>query len=99
MASNFFDPGGGEKPPSYANRVKTSMRKYKKLNRNILNIILEKKNVNEHIYLKGDQVAEICDSIGLRVSSETEVYQVTYIRKVISLSVWAKPIVSLERCM
>ena len=99
MASNNFDPGGGERPPSYANRVKTSARKHKKLDRNVLNIIIEKKNLNEHILLKGDQVAQICDSVGLRVSSETEGYQVVYSGKVITLSVWAKPPVSLERFM
>ena len=97
MATRGFDPGGGEKPPSYANRVKNTSRKYKKLNRNVLNVIIEKKNINEHIYLKGEQVKAVCDIVGLRVSSETEGYQAHYSGKVITLSVWAKPAVSLER--
>ena len=59
MASKFFDPGGGNNPPSYANRLKKNMKKHQPLDRNILEINIEKKNQSEFVQLTGDQVASV----------------------------------------
>ena len=97
MARNFFDPGGGKGPPSYASRVKSTINKHQKLDRNVLDIIIEKNNKDQIIHLNGDEVARVCTLVGIHVGGETEGYQVNYSGKVITLSVWAKPAVSLER--
>ena len=96
MAKNNIDPGGGSKTtPSYAKSVK--QRTYQKLNRNVLEVSIEKINEEVTLNLKGDQVAQVCEVVGIRVGDETEGYQVKYRGKVITLSVWAKPAVYLER--
>ena len=96
MAGNYFDPGGSNRPPSYANRVKKSLRNHKKLDRNVLEIIMEKKN-KEFLYLNGDEVAQVCEIVGVRVGSDTQGYQAQYSVKGITLSVWVNPNVSLEK--
>ena len=47
--------------------------------------------------MNAEQVANVCDRIGLSVSSDTQGYQAQYGSKGITLSVWCKPGVSLER--
>ena len=94
MAGKFFDPGGGTKAPTYAQRLRQSS--HKKLDRNMLLISIDKKN-HEVVNLNGEQVASICDVVGVRVSSDTQGYQAHYGARAITLSVWAKPGVSLER--
>ena len=73
------------------------MNSYKKLDRNVLLVNIEKKSQEEILYLNGEQVAHVCDKIGLSVSSDTQGYQAQYGSKVITLSVWCKPGVSLKR--
>ena len=88
------DPGGGN-TATYARSVKTN--KFQKLNRNVLQIVLEKKMIQKNVNLNCAQVVKICEIVGIRVGSETEGYQAHYNRKNITLSVWAKDGVSLER--
>ena len=97
MGSKFVDPGGGGlgKPPSYANSVKST--KFEQLKRNILEIVLEKKIVQKNVSLTGEDVSKICEIVGLKVDCDTEGYQAHYGRKSITLAVWAKAGVSLER--
>ena len=96
MATSFVDPGGGNSPiPSYAKSLKTT--KFQKLDRNVLDIVLEKKTVQKAVQLKCDEVSRLCEIVGLKVGIETEGYQAHYSRKKITLSVWAKDGVSLER--
>ena len=59
------------------------------------------KNSDGHVHLNGQQVANVCELVGLRVGVETEGYQAQYSGKGVTLSVWAKHGVSLERftCM
>ena len=97
--NQFFDPGGSNAPPGqnnlYANRVK--QRKYELLNRNVLEIIVEKKMKNSFVNINGDTVASACELIGLSPERDTEGYQVHFRGRYITLSVWAKPHVSLEK--
>ena len=95
MASQAIDPGGGSVPLSYANRLKTT--KFQKLNRNILEINLEKKMTQKAISLTCQDVAKICEIVGIQVGIQTEGYQANYSHKSIILSVWAKDGVGLER--
>ena len=87
MGSTTIDPG--------ARSVKS--KRFEKLNRNILEIILEKKVQQKTVNINCEQVVKICDLVGIRVGTETEGYQAHYNRKSINLSVWAKDGVGLER--
>ena len=60
-------------------------------------VLIEKNNKDVFIQLSGDEVARVCALVGIYVGSETEGYQASYSGKAITLSVWAKPAVSLER--
>ena len=96
MATGFLDPGGGNShPPSYANRVRNF--RFQSLDRNILEIVLEKKILQKNINIKGEDVSRICETVGIKVGQETEGYQAHYGRKNITIAVWAKQGVSLER--
>ena len=86
MSRNDLDPGGGRTnlpPPSYANRVK-NMR-YQKLNRNVLEIIAEENIESQHVNLNGEQVASVCEIIGVQVGQDTEGYQTHYRGQYITL--------------
>ena len=72
MASNNFDPGGGNHPPSYSSRVKKNISSYKKLDRNVLIVFIEKKSQEDVLYLNGDQVSNVCALIGLSVTCDTQ---------------------------
>ena len=96
MGSGDFDPGGGKKPPTYANSVKVNKKKFEKLNRNVLEIVLEK-NVNNYVSLNGDLVAKICEVVGIKPGDQTEGYQVHYRGSLITVSVWAKQAIGLEK--
>ena len=95
MASKAIDPGGGNAPPSYARSLKTS--KFQKLDRNILVITLEKKMSQKTVSLSCEDVSRLCNIVGMRVGIDTEGYQAHYNRKGITISIWAKPGVSLEK--
>ena len=74
MAGVGFDPGGRTSAPSYAQRVKKNVQRYKKLDRNVLIICIEKKNQDDIIYLAGEQVASVCGVVGFSVTSDTQGY-------------------------
>ena len=71
--------------------------RYQKLNRNMLEIIVEKNIESQHVNLNGEQVASVCEIIGVQVGRDTEGYQTHYRGQYITLSVWLKQGVSLER--
>ena len=50
-----------------------------------------------YVNLNGDLVAGICGAVGIRPGVETEGYQVQYRGKNMTISVWAKEAVSVER--
>ena len=97
MNRNNIDRGGGTSTPlpSYASRVKKS--KFELLNRNILEVIVEKKIKNQFVNLNGDAVARICHVIGIKPECDTEGYQVHYRGGYISVALWVKEAVGLEK--
>ena len=71
-------------PDSYANSV--SAKRHKKLNRNVINVILEKLRSEQYNF--GDElVGEICQVIGVNVGTQTMGYQVHFTPREIMLSV------------
>ena len=99
MAMSDFDPGGGggTPPPSYAHRVKQNGRRFEKLNRNILEVTVEKNIASQMVNLNGEMVANLCNVIGVNPACDTEGYQVNFRGKFIRVSIWAKQGLSLER--
>ena len=60
-------------PDSYASSV--DAKKHKKLNRNVINVIMEKLRSEQYNF--GDElVGEICQVIGVNVGTQTMGYQV-----------------------
>ena len=58
---------------------------------------MEKTDESQYLSLNGDQVASVCQLVGVQVGRETEGYQLHYSGKVITMSVWMKQAVSLEK--
>ena len=90
--------GGGNKTPwppdSYASSV--GAKKHKKLNRNVINVILEKLRSEQYNF--GDElVGEICKVIGVNVGTQTMGYQVHFTPREITLSVVLRPEIGAER--
>ena len=95
MTASEIDPGGGFKPPSYARTV--NKRRFEKLNRNVLEIIMEKSLRNQNVNLTCEKVTSICEMMNIKIESETEGYQVLYRGKYLTLVVWFKSSISIER--
>ena len=81
-------------PDSYASSV--GAKKHKKLNRNVINVILEKLRSEQYNF--GDElVGEICKVIGVNVGTQTMGYQVHFTPREITLSVVLRPEIGAER--
>ena len=81
-------------PDTYANSV--NAKKHKKLNRNVINVILEKLRSEQYNF--GDElVGEICQVIGVNVGTQTMGYQVHFTPREITLSVVLRPEIGAER--
>ena len=53
--------------------------------------------MTKFITLSGDAVAQVCEGLGIDIGRDTVGYQAQYRGKVITLAVWMKEAVSLER--
>ena len=97
MGSTNIDPGGGgtNSHSSYARSLKST--KFQRLNRNVLEIILEKKVLQKAVNVSCDDVSKICDIVGIKVGSEAQVYQAHYNGTTITLSIWAKDGIGLDK--
>ena len=90
------DPGGASNV-SYAERLKTNVRYDQRLQRNILEISLEKINKEAEIMLNQECIARLFKSVGIDIVNEVEGYQMMLNGGSHSISVWAKEGVNLER--
>ena len=59
--------------------------------------MLEKTNGDANVDLNGHVIAQLCDLVGIKVASETEGYQIHYGGKSITVAIWPKKAVSIER--
>ena len=53
--------------------------------------------MQKNVSINGEDVSKICEIVGIKVGQETQGYQTHYGRKIITVAVWAKPGLSLER--
>ena len=91
------DPGGGGRPSSYADRLKTNVNYDQRLKRNVLEIMLEKTERDAEIVLDQNCVARVCSSIGMDLVTEVEGYQVQHNGRTSTISVWVTKGVNLDR--
>ena len=89
------ESGGNTRPPdSYASSV--SLKRHKKLTRNVLNVSLERKGI-EPIFFGDQLIGDICEKIGVNVGTQTLGNQVHFTPKKIVVSVMPKPEIGPER--
>ena len=99
MAGSDFDPGGANGPPqphinnTYADRLKANVKYDQRLQRNILEIILQSENSESLTELKEDDMKQLFDTIGIDIKNELEGYQVKFEK----VSVWLKKGVNLDK--
>ena len=101
MAGSDFDPGGSSKSSqphvsnSYADRLKASVKYNQRLQRNVLEIILEreKSESESFIDLKEENMKQLFDTIGIDIEKELEGYQVKFEK----VFVWLKKGVNLDK--
>ena len=80
MTTHFVDPGGGPgDPPTYAKRLKIT--KFEQLNRNVLEIVLEKKVTQKNVTISGEEVSRVCHMARIKVGDEPEGYQAHYVQQ------------------
>ena len=63
---------------SYADRLKTNVRHNHRLQRNVLEIMIEKSDKDVTIELEPATVARIINSIGQDIDNQVEGYQIIY---------------------
>ena len=83
--------------PSYAERLKTSVKFDQRLKRNVLEIVIEKTEEETEIILDQHVVARLMDSIRMNTAKEMEGYQVKYTRTGAIIQVWCTQGVDLEK--
>ena len=91
-----FDPGGttpAHAYHSYADRLKTNIKYDQRLQRNILEIILERQSSDVGSELQEDDIKQLFETIGIDTVTELEGYQVKFEK----ISVWLKPSVKLDK--
>ena len=63
---------------SYADRAKMNLRFDQRLKRNVLEIEIEKINVNDEMILSQEAIAKLLGTIGMNINTHLEGYQVSY---------------------
>jgi hypothetical protein len=90
--------GGGVKSGdgkmSYSDRLKTNVRFYQRLKRNVLEITLEKTDKDGEFDVDGEDVARVAKTLGIDILSQTQGYQLQYRGKFSVISVWMVPVMS-----
>ena len=91
------DPGDGPKqsiaPKSYADRLRANIKFNQRLQRNVLEISLEKDSQETQIDLKEENTKQLFETLGINIESELEGHQVKYDK----ISVWFKKGIKLDR--
>ena len=82
---------------SYADRAKMNLRFDQRLKRNVLEIEIEKINVNDEMILSQEAIAKLLGTIGMNISTHIEGYQVSYRGKSGKIAVLCKEGLDLDR--
>ena len=97
MAGEVKPPDPGGRSTSYADRAKMNIRYNQKLKRNVLEIEVEKDDIENEVILSEDTMVKFLNKIKLNINSHVEGYQVSYGRKKSKIEVLCKPGLDLEQ--
>ena len=90
-------PDIGGRSISYADRAKMNIRYDQKLQRNVLEIEVEKDNLEDEIILSEETVAKLLNKIKLNINAHVEGYQISFGRKKSKIEVLCKQGLNLEQ--
>ena len=91
------DTALGSGRPSYAERLRTSVKFDQRLKRNVLEIVIEKEEDEAEVILDQNVVARLMDSIRMNTATEMEGYQIKYVKGGAIIQVWCVQGVNLEK--
>ena len=86
--------GGGK---SYADKLKTNVRFDQRLNRNVLEIVLEKTDHDSDLEISQDNIVNVFKTIGISIEKHVEGYQLHSKGKISLISVWMYKDIDLEQ--
>ena len=89
--------GGGGNQATYADRLKTNVKYDQRLDRNILEIVLEKTDKEADYDIPQENIASVFKTIGIDIQKHVEGYQVHYRGRNSVISVWMFPNIQLEQ--
>ena len=91
--------GGGEHENrmSYSDRLKTNVNYNERLKRNLLEIHLERTDLEADLNLDSESIARVFKTLGIDLVSQYEGHQVQFRWRVSVISVWMKPGIVLDR--
>ena len=90
------DTDTGGRSTSYADRAKMNIRYNQKLNRNVLEVEVEKETEEDEMILSEETIAKLLNKLHLNIS-HVEGYQVSYGRKKSKIEVFCKAGIDLEQ--
>ena len=82
---------------SYARMLRTNVNFSQRLKRNVLEVTLERTNVNEEIVIDHIEIERVLKTLGIDIKTQVEGYQLQYKGAVSVISVWMPVGVNLER--
>ena len=82
---------------SYSERVKSNIKYDQRLKRNVLEITLEKSMEDAHMEVDDIEVARICKTLGIDITSQVEGYNFHYKGRIGLLCIWMSAGINLER--
>ena len=82
---------------SYAGRLKSNVNFSQRLQRNVLEVTLERSDVNVDIVIDQVEIERVLKTLGIDIKSQVEGYQLQYKGAISVISVWMPIGVNLER--
>ena len=82
---------------SYSDRVKSNIKYDQRLKRNVLEITLEKVDENSDSKIELDDVARICQTLGIDIETQVEGFNIHFKGKISMLCVWIKAGLNLDK--
>ena len=83
--------------PSYSERLKSNVKFDQRLKRNVLEVTIEKLDTELTMVIGNEDVARICQTLGIEISSQVEGYNIHYYGRKSILCVWMAAGLNLER--
>ena len=86
-----------QQPMSYSDRLKTNIRYNQRLKRNVLEITLERVDTEVEGTVETEDVARICQTLGIDIKTQVEGFNIHFKGKVSILCLWLVAGINLEK--